>query len=315
VIAGYAVSSLSKLALPFSGTWANVLGLRFLDRTGKGLRTAPRDAMIADSIDFNTRGLNFGLHRAMDTAGALLGSLAAFLLFWVFGLELKLIILLGGALALVSFLPLFFVRERPHSPPPNTLITGLRQLPKAFKLSLAAMTIFALANFSYMFFLLKVSAAFTDKLAVGMPLIMYIVFNTTYTLLPIPFGILSDKIGRRNVLVMGYLLFGLTCLGFAFSHATWGFVILFVLYGASYALIEGNQRAFASDLATSEERGTALGVFHFSIGLSALMGSVLAGFLWQFFSPEATFFYGSALAFLGVLALHLTPRQLNASPA
>lgn len=91
---------------------------------------------------------------------------------------------------------------------------------------------------------------------------MYIIFNVTYTLLPIPFGILSDKIGRRKVLVMGYSLFGLTCLGFAFSDVTWVFVILFILYGASYALIEGNQRAFASDLATSEERGTALGVFH-----------------------------------------------------
>lgn len=311
VIAGYAVSSLSKLALPFSGTWVNVLGLRFLDRTGKGLRTAPRDAMIADSIDLNIRGLNFGFHRAMDTAGALLGSLAAFLLFWVFALELKPIILLGGVLALISLLPLFFVRERPHSPPPNTFITGLRQLPKAFQLNLAAMTIFALANFSYMFFLLKVSAAFTDKLAIGMPLAMYIVFNTAYTLLPIPFGILSDKIGRRNVLVMGYSLFGLMCLGFAFSDAPLAFGILFVLYGTSYACIEGNQRAFVSDLANPQERGTALGVFHFSIGIAALLGSLLAGFLWQFFAPEVTFFYGGALALLGALALRLVPKQLT----
>lgn len=310
VFFGYLVSSLSKLVLPFSGTWADVLGLRFLDRAGKGLRTAPRDAMIADSVDFKNRGLSFGFHRAMDTAGALLGSLAAFLFFWVFALELKLIILFGGVLALISLLPLFFVREPVRMPPTPAFITGLRQLPKTFKLSLVAMTIFALANFSYMFFLLKVSTAFTGKLMTGMPLAMYIIFNVTYTLLLIPFGILSDKIGRRNVLMMGYLLFGLTCLGFAFSNATWGFGLLFVLYGASHALIEGNQRAFASDLANPEERGTALGVFHFSIGLAALSGSVLAGFLWQFFVPEATFFYGSALAFLGALALHLTPKQL-----
>ncbi len=307
VFLGYLIPSVFRIALPFSTHWAMALVFRVLDRVGKGMRTAPRDALIADAVTASTRGANFGFHRAMDTAGALLGSLLAFVFFWWLQLPLTGIILVGGLISLVSLIPLSFVSETASAAQRKKLFDGFRELPKTFYLNLVGMTLFALANFSYMFFLLKVNAAYTDKLAVGLPIAMYVLYNFTYTFFALPVGVLSDKVGRRAVLLMGYLLFGVTSLGFAFAQSLEFFVPLFALYGIAYAFIESNQRAFAADLAPAERRGTALGLFHMCIGFASLLGSSLAGVLWGIDPSHAlTFFYGAALSGVSVALLALS---------
>jgi len=304
VFLGYLIPSAFRIALAFSTHWAMALVFRVLDRVGKGMRTAPRDALIADAVTASTRGANFGFHRAMDTAGALLGSLLAFVFFWWLQLPLTGIILVGGLISLASLIPLSFVPDTVSAAQRKTLLDGLRELPKKFYLNLVGMTLFALANFSYMFFLLKVNAAYTDKLAVGLPIAMYVLYNFTYTFLALPVGVLSDKIGRRAVLLMGYLLFGVASLGFAFAERLTLFVPLFALYGVAYAFIESNQRAFAADLAPAERRGTALGLFHMCIGFGSLLGSSLAGVLWGV-DPRLAFFYGAVLSGVSVALLAL----------
>ncbi len=307
VFLGYLIPSIFRVALPFATHWGMALFFRVMDRVGKGMRTAPRDALIADSATAATRGANFGFHRAMDSAGALVGSALAFGLFWWLGLPIAEIILLGGLISLASLIPLSFVPELPSTPYRKKLFDGLRELPRNFYLNLAGMTLFALANFSYMFFLLKVNATYTDKLAVGLPIALYVLYNFTYTALATPAGMLSDRMGRRTVLLVGYVLFGVTSLGFAFAEGLELFVPLFALYGVAYAFIESNQRAFAADLAPPQQRSTALGLFHMCGGFGALVGSVIAGVLWGF-SPALTFFYGAALSVGSLLLLIGTPR-------
>lgn len=307
VFLGYLIPSVFRIALPFSTHWAMALVFRVLDRVGKGMRTAPRDALIADAVSESTRGANFGFHRAMDTAGALFGSSLAFVFFWWLGMPIPAIILVGGLISLASLIPLSFVPESVRAAQHKKLFDGLRELPRAFYLNLFSMTLFALANFSYMFFLLKVNAAFTEKLAVGLPIAMYALYNFTYTLVATPAGMLSDKIGRRTVLLVGYVLFGGTSVGFAFAENLTLFVPLFALYGIAYACIESNQRAFVADLAPPQRRGTALGLFHMCVGGGSLVGSVIAGVLWGV-SPALTFFYGAALSLLSVALLRALPR-------
>lgn len=305
VIGGYTVATLAKLGLYLSTIWQHVLGLRLLDRVGKGLRTAPRDALIADSA-LKNRGLNFGFHRAMDSAGAVLGTVLAYLLYHFLGFNLRRIILLGGLIGVLVLIPLLGVRERAAKPQRRPLLLGLRGLSPAFKLNLLAMMLFASANLSYMFFWLQASHAFSGGLAIEMPLLLYALFNLSYTALSLPAGALSDRIGRRAVLLSGYLLFIPVALGFARASSLGAFVLLFLILGAVYALIEGNQRALAADLAAQEERGLALGAFHMGIGLAALLGNGIAGLIWQFLSPEATFIYGGVMALLAALLLILS---------
>jgi MFS family permease len=164
VFLGYLIPSIFRIALAFSTHWAMALVFRVLDRVGKGMRTAPRDALIADAVTEATRGANFGFHRAMDTAGALLGSSLAFVFSWWLHLPLTGIILVGGLISLASLIPLSFVSETASAAVRKKLFDGFRELPKTFYLHVVGMTIFALANFSYMFFLLKVNAAYTDSL-------------------------------------------------------------------------------------------------------------------------------------------------------
>ncbi|MGQ9477188.1 MAG: MFS transporter [Candidatus Bipolaricaulia bacterium] len=307
VAGGYALANLARLGQAFVSGWGQLLGLRLLDRVGKGLRTAPRDALIADSAAKASRGLNFGLHRAMDSAGAVLGTAAAYLLYHYLALELRQIILLGGLIGLLALLPLIGVQERGGKPRPRPLLLGLRGLSRPFWLNLSAMMLFAMANLSYMFFWLRVSQNFSEKLAIELPILMYALFNLAYTLLSLPAGAVGDRLGRRTVLLSGYLLFIPVALGFILAASLSLFIPLFLTLGAVYALIEGNQRAFAADLAAREGRGLALGVFHMGIGLAALLGNTIAGLIWQFASPEATFIYGGGLALLSAALLFLSP--------
>jgi MFS family permease len=295
---GYFTSAICKLFLAFSKIWQHVLVFSSLERVGKGLRTAPRDAILADSMP-QERGRGFGIHRAMDTSGAIVGSIIVFLLFWFLGFNFKSIIIIAAILAFISLIPLHFVKERKKEPQNVTLKIGLKNLSRPLKTFIFISFIFALANFSYMFFILRAQEFFTGKLSTGIPILLYILFNIFYALFAIPFGILSDKIGRKKAIILGYLLFSLTCLGFIFSHSLITFVILFSLYGLVYAIVDGNQRAFISDLSQEELRATALGTFHTAIGLAALPAGLIAGFFWQI-NPSITFIYGAVVSIIPV---------------
>ncbi|MCR4404812.1 MAG: MFS transporter [Candidatus Acetothermia bacterium] len=308
VAAGYALANLAKLGQAFVGGWGQLLGLRLLDRVGKGLRTAPRDALIADSAAKAVRGLNFGLHRAMDSLGAVLGTISAYLLYHYLALDLRQIILLGGLIGLGALLPLIGVRERPGTPRLRSLLLGLRGLSPAFWLNLSAMMLFAMANLSYMFFWLKASQTFPERLSIELPILMYALFNLSYTALSLPAGAIGDRLGRRAVLLGGYLLFIPIASGFIFAASLGAFIPLFLALGAVYALVEGNQRALAADLAAREGRGLALGVFHMGIGLAALLGGAIAGAIWEFASPAAAFTYGSAVALAAALLVACSGR-------
>jgi len=299
VFSGYLTSALFKLFLAFSKIWQHVLIFAGLERIGKGLRTAARDAIIADSMP-KEKGKGFGIHRAMDTSGAIGGSIIVFLLIWFFGYNFKSIILIAAILALLSLIPLYFVKERKREPQNINLKIGLKNLSRPLRLFILVSGIFSLANFSYMFFILRAQELFMGKLSVGVPILLYILFNTFYAVLAVPFGELSDKIGRKKVIVFGYLLFSLTSLGFAFFNSLTPFIVLFALYGIVYAMVDGNQRAYVSDLSSEELRATALGTFHTATGLMALPASLIAGFLWQI-NSSMPFIYSATVSIISIV--------------
>ena len=300
VSSGYFTSAVFKILLSFSKVWQQIIVFASFERIGKGLRTAPRDAIIADSMP-SARGRGFGIHRTLDTAGAILGSVVVFFLFWFLGFGFNSIILIAGIFSLLAISPLYFVKEPKKKVSNINLKLSLKKLPKNLKLFILISGTFALANFSYMFFILRAKGLFSGKMAVGVPILLYILFNIFYAGFAIPSGNLSDKIGREKVLVLGYFLFSLVSLGFAVFNSLHWFIVLFILYGIVYALVDGNQRAFVSDLSGERLKGTALGIFHTVIGLVTLPASVIAGFLWQLISPSATFVYGFLVSIASVL--------------
>jgi len=304
VFSGYLTSSVFKLLLGFSRACSQIMVSVALERVGKAMRSAPRDAIIADSMP-KERGRGFGIHRTLDTSGAIGGSIGVFLLFWCLGLDFKSIILIAAVVAFLSLIPLHFVTERKAERQSIAFRVSLRQMPGPLKTFIIISSLFALANFSYMFFILRAQEFFSaagggDRSGVGASILLYVLFNVFYAIFAIPSGTLSDRIGRRKVISLGYLLFSITCLGFVLLNSLRAFVVLFALYGIVNAVVDGNQRAYVSDLSPAELRATALGTFHTAVGLAALPASLIAGLLWQRVSASTTFAYGSAVSLLSV---------------
>ncbi|MBN1762608.1 MAG: MFS transporter [Methanomicrobia archaeon] len=305
VFGGYLTSAGFKLLLAFSRIWQHVLLFASFERVGKGLRTAPRDAIIADSMP-DARGTGFGIHRAFDTLGAIFGGLAALSLYWFLEFEFMYIIFIAAIIAFISLVPIHFIKESKRAPQEINLQISLRKLSRPLMLFITVASVFALANFTYMFFILKAETAFMPlmplKESVALAIFLYVLFNISYALLAIPFGTLSDRIGKCRVLIAGYLLFSVTCLGFAYFDSLSAFLILFPLYGVVYAMIDGNQRAFISDLSSADLRATALGTFHTMIGILTLPASLVAGFLWNVTpTHHLTFLFGSTVSIIAVL--------------
>jgi MFS family permease len=301
VVVGYGLSAISKLLLPISTTWQHVFVLKTLERCGKGVRSAPRDALISESADKNNRGRSFGLHRAMDSTGAVIGSVLAYVL-WQGGMSYVSIFFVAGVLALVALLPFLKVHESFKSPNCN-LKLELSDLSMDLKKFIAIASVFAFGNFSYMFFILRAQVLFSGKEAVAFPLLLYVLFNLVYAALAMPVGIWSDRIGRKNVLTIGYAVFALTSFGFAFVSSLTGLIILFALYGLVYALVDASERAFVSDLCHADIRSTSLGIYYGSVGVAAILSSLVAGGLWAEFGAEATFLFGAGAATLASLAI------------
>jgi len=313
-VLGYTISALSKPFFYVAATWQVVLGVRVAERVGKGIRTAPRDALVADSIDPQHRGLAFGLPRAGDTAGALVGVLIAAGILsasqrGAVSLTRPLfqqVVLWSLVPAVLSVVVLAFgareVAIRPKEAPRFTL----RGWDKRFYGFLLTVILFTLGNSSDAFLLLR---AQERGLGLVQILLMVASFNLVYALLAGPAGALSDKIGRRRLIVVGWLVYGLIYLGFALARVGWHIWALYALYGVYYAMAEGVAKALVADLIPPEKRGTAYGVFNAAIGLTAFPASALAGLLWQGvgtwtgFGPSAPFFFGAGLAFVATVLI------------
>jgi MFS family permease len=309
---GYGVSTIFKLLLAVSKTWPLAVVFASLERTGKGLRTAARDAIIAESAA-TKRGKGFGIHRGLDTIGAILGSATAFLLLWFGGFQFPAIILIAGVIGIASLPPLRFVREPEIQRQSIKLKVGLAMLPKPLRLFIVVAGIFALGNFSYMFFVMRAQHLFTGRASVAAPILLYVLFNIFYSALAVPFGSLSDRIGRQAVIIFGFGLFAVVSLVFAFSDSLWLYIVLFALYGVVFAAIDGTERAFVSDLAGGHLKATALGTYHTVTGVAALPGSFAAGILWEHISPAATFIFGAVMALAAIIIFLLFGRAVSSS--
>ncbi|MBI5302754.1 MAG: MFS transporter [Chloroflexi bacterium] len=309
-IGGYAFSTLGKVLLYFSMSWQIVFAGRLSDRFGKGVRTAPRDALIADSTTEQNRGNAFGLHRALDTAGASLGVILAYLLFVSNHTEFGTIFLWSLVPAGLGVLALFLVREKiaPRAAPQKkkepwwtNLGTHWHALDRRLKVFLVIIFIFALGNSSNQFLLLRANDLGFDT---ATTILMYLVFNVVYSLGSWPLGRLSDRVGRKRLLVLGYLTYGVVYFGFAIASplALWG---LFATYGLYYALTEGVEKALVSDIAPAGMRATLIGLHATFVGVGLLPASLLAGWLWNAFGASAPFYFGGGMGIVAAIALWL----------
>lgn len=321
-ILGYGLSALSKPFFYFAASWEMVAGTRWADRVGKGIRTAPRDALVADSIDEKQRGLAFGFHRAADTAGAMLGLIIALVVVLVVqanGLLIQqntfqLIVLLSLPPAFLAVLSLIIgSRDVP--------VKGVRQAPKfafaslgkPFMIYLVIVGLFTLGNSSDAFLVLRAQERGISLTGI---LMMLVVFNLIYTLISTPAGALSDKVGRKRLIIGGWVVYAIIYLGFGLAQVAWHIYVLYALYGLYYGMAYGAANALVADLVPAELRGTAYGTYNAMIGILAFPSSFIAGVLWQGFGSwdgfgaSAPFFFGAALALLaGLLMVFWMPKE------
>ena len=310
-IAGYAFSLVGKYYLYISMSWPLVLIGRMADRFGKGIRTAPRDALIADSTDPSVRGNAFGIHRALDSAGASVGVILAFLLFVSQRDSFTDIFLFSLIPAALGVFVLFLVREKiapraavaaPNQEPWwRNLGARWRLLDRRLKFFLVIVFIFALGNSSNQFLLLRASNLGFDNATV---ILMYLVYNIVYALIAWPAGRLSDRVGRKALLVVGYVTYGIVYFGFAIASPLqlWG---LFATYGIYVAMTDGVEKALVSDIAPTDLRATLIGLHATFTGIGLLPASLLAGVLWNAVGPQATFYFGGGMGALAAVALWL----------
>ncbi len=309
-VIGYSLSTLAKPFLYLAATWPAVLVVRFVDRVGKGIRTAPRDALIADSVDSRHRGLAFGLHRAGDTLGAFTGMGIALLV--VLSLQagavtlardtFQTIILISIIPAVLAVLVLWFgAKDIPVTGEARAPRLSLKEMTPEFRQFLLIVILFTLGNSSDAFLTLR---AQERGLSVEAILGMLMSFNLVYALVSGPAGALSDRIGRRRLILIGWVVYGLIYLGFALAVTGWQVWLLYALYGVYYGVFEGTAKALVADMVPPEKRGTAYGIYNTAVGIVALPASLLAGVLWQGIGgwgglgPGAPFIAGALLSLL-----------------
>jgi MFS family permease len=294
--AGYGISTLSRPIVAIATGWHMVLGYRFVDRLGKGIRTAPRDAIIADSTEVTAMGRAYGFQRAMDTMGAVVGPAIAYYLLSHFEGDFRKVFwcsVIPGVVAVL--LIVFFIKEKKKagpgqaSPPKLTL----KVFDWRFKFFILIATLFSIGNSSDVFLILRAQQEGIHTLAVP---VLYLMFNVVYSMSAVPAGLVADRYGMRRVILAGFVLFTLIYLGFANARGTTDIWVLFAAYGVFMGLNEGILKAFLAQIAPREFKATAFGIYNTAIGLALLPASVIGGWLWDHIGPSATFYYGSATA-------------------
>ena len=314
-VSGYALSAIVKPFFYFATTWEMVAGARWADRVGKGIRTAPRDALVADSVDAKQRGLAFGFNRAADTAGAMLGILIALGVVWfaqagtvaLHESTFRTIVLISIAPAFLAVIALALIaRDVPIKGERAMPKFAFKALGKPFMILMLIVCVFELGNSSDAFLVLR--AQNLGMNVVGM-LAMLVVFNLVYTVLSIPAGALSDRIGRHGIIIGGWLMYAVVYLGFALADGAWQVFALYAVYGIYYGVAYGTTKALVADLVPENLRGTAYGTYNAVLSLIAFPASVIAGVLWQGvgawsgFGASAPFYFGAAMALLGTVML------------
>lgn len=307
---GYTISTFSKPFLAFSSHWVHVFGIRTSDSVGKGIRSSPRDALVVDSTEKEHRGKAFGFHRAMDTLGAVIGPAITFLfLFFFLQTEntIRMIFLLSVIPSLIAVLLIMFFVKDIKKKEENFINNkkfkfSFSSMSKEFKFFLIISSIFAFGNFSYAFFLLR---AIDLGITAENVILLYLVFNIIYAITSIPLGIISDKIGRKSVIIIGYSLLAITSFGFALAFNWIHAIIFFLIYGLFKGAIEGAQRAYISDIVEKDVRATAFGIFSSVIGIIVFPASLFAGLLWDVINPSFPFFVSAILSLtaLGIFAI------------
>jgi MFS family permease len=314
VAAGYGASALGKLILALSFVWPVALVARFVDRIGKGVRTAPRDALIAASTPAEQRGLAFGLHRTMDTMGAVIGPLFALLL-----VELHVSYRTIFAWAIVPgivsvFVIARFVRERAQAPARPSFRPHLPASP-TFRWLLASAVFFGIGNSSDAFILLRANALlrphFSSAGAAAGVILLYVLYNVTYAGGSLPFGGLSDRIGQVPLVLAGYLVFAAVYAGFATTSSLVALVVLFAVYGLYIAATDGTSKALISRAVPDEGRASAMGLYATVSGVATLIASSVGGVLWSVVGPQATFVYGAACALVAAVVLAIARPRLE----
>jgi MFS family permease len=329
---GYGIPFFAKLGIGLSNAWEQVMVLKPTERLGKGIRGAPRDSLLADSISFELRGKAFGFHRMMDTAGAILGSfLALSVVLFLFDIVqdeinlLKSIIIISAFISLLAVIPILFLNEpqgttslqKNHQ---HSLIQNLKDLPLDYYKFLLVSALFGLANFTILIFILHIKTiilGIDDTLPVAIQIAIsigiFIWFNIVYTTLSIPFGSWSDKYGRKPIFSLGIVLFIITCLGFLITTNIPLLVVFFGIFGAFYAATDGIQKAFTVDLLPPDLKGTGLGLLQTLIGLAGILGGVIAGWLYEI-DFSLAFFFGGGMALITLillLSMEFTPSRLK----
>ena len=301
---GYAAGLFYKLALIFAGSWVGILFARVIDRFGKGIRTAPRDVMVSESADKEHMGKAFGIHKALDMAGSAIGILLSFFLLKSVGEGGYKTIFALSAIPVILALAMFgFVKEKKE---PRQIKErehfwkNAKNINGNLKLYLFVAFLFTLGNSSNSFLLLRagdVGFSSTDTI------LLYFIYNAVCSVLSIPFGKISDRIGRKKVLIAGYLTFSLVYFGFAFAPTKSVLIGAFVLYGVYTAMVAGVERAFIAEISPAELKGTMLGLHSTLVGIALLPASVIAGFLWENLGSAAPFVFGAVLSALSALIL------------
>ncbi len=305
VFTGYFLSFVSRPLLALFTTLGAVSALRFIDGVGKGVKDSPKDALIADSTQTENRGKGFGIARMLDTLGSVVGPLFLFALLFLLknnSLKYHYIFFIAAIPLIFTFLILiFFVKETSFKKTGSEQGFSFKLSPK-FYMFLLIVSIFTLGNSSDAFLILR-----AQNLGVGLlsiPLV-YALFNFTYASFSVPLGSLSDKIGREKVIILGWFAYALSYLGFALANKIIHAWLLFAFYGIYYATTTGVAKAFVADLITSENRGTAYGIYNTVLGLITLPASLIAGILWDRINPSAPFLFGAFIAALSTLLLFI----------
>lgn len=299
--AGYGISTLSRPIVAFAVTWHHVMGFRFMDRFGKGIRTAPRDAIIAESSETAYMGRAFSFHRSIDTIGAVVGPALAFLLLGFFSNDYRKVFWLSMIPGIIAvLLIIFFITEKRKvsvklSEKPSLTI---KHFDWRFRSFVVIAGLFAIGNSSDVFLILKAEQ-------VGIPTVMipmvYLLFNLIYSISAFPAGVIADRFGKKRVILAGFVLFAILYYSFAVASDTKTIWILFAFYGLFMGLTEGIQKAFLATIIPQDFKATAFGIYNTVVGIAMFPASFIGGWLWDNISPSATFYFGAITSSLSAI--------------
>ena len=308
-LVGYFLAALGKPLMGVSTVWQGVLAARLLDRFGTGVRSAPRDALIASSVEGNERGRAFGLEGVGDNAGAFIGPLLAAFLLYSFGIDIRTIFYVALVPGLLAFMMVLFVSERSTSVAAKSKIdTALGRFPKQYWNYLLATAVFGIGNSSNAFLILRTQDTGTS---LEITILIYAAFNLVAAIISYPAGVLSDRWGGRTMLLVSYAIFFVAYLGFAVTKNVYLIGILFIVYGLYQGIFRTVGKAMASDLVPEQVRASGIGWYSSTVGILQLISSVVAGLLWDQIGHVAVFYFGAVFAVFGTIGLLLLVRRTD----